>query len=211
MFIHNLKSRQMENRLLSVPALLCGLLLLPLSAIADNASEAQQAADWEQRLMRAEELQHEGRRQQEAADQTFATESQACFSRFLVTACQNNAKRAHVVATQKARRIENEGAALERAVKQEQRADKDARREADAPRREAELKTREAETAAARAAAGQNAETRQADKARQAEVGAQRKAADAERQRKKREEHEARVARRMADAERRASGEAKKP
>lgn len=201
----------MENRSLSVVALLSSLLLMPLPALAENGPDAQQTADWTQRLERASELQREGRRLQEAADQAFDAESKACFSRFRVTACQQEAKRTHVAAIREARKLENEGGALERTVKKEQQADKAARREADAPRREAELKVREAETAEARAAARQNAEARQADKARQAEEGARRKAADAERQRKKREEHEAKVARRMAEAERRAAGEAEKP
>ncbi len=200
----------MENRSLSVVALLSGLLLMPLTALAENDPDVQQVADWTQRLERASELQREGRRLQEAADRVFDAESKACFSRFQVTACQQEAKRTHVTATREARKIENEGSALERAVKKEQQADKASRREADAPRREAELKAREAETAEARAAARQSTEARQADKARQAEEGGRRKAADAERQRKKREEHEARVARRMAEAERRA-GEANKP
>ena len=40
----------MENRSLSVVALLSGLLLMPLPALADNGSDAQQMADWAQRL-----------------------------------------------------------------------------------------------------------------------------------------------------------------
>lgn len=201
----------MENRSLSVAALLSGLLLMSLPAFAESGPDAPQTADWTQRLERASELLREGRRQQEAADQALEAENKACFSRFQVNACQQAAKRTHVAATREARKLENEGSALERTVKKEQQADKAARREADAPRREAELKAREAETAEARAAASQNAEARQVDKARQAEEGARRKAADAERQRKKLEEHEAKVARRMAEAERRAAGEAKKP
>ena len=39
----------MENRSLSVVALLSGLLLMPLPALADNGSDAQQMADWAQR------------------------------------------------------------------------------------------------------------------------------------------------------------------
>ena len=202
--------RQMENRSLSVLALLSGLLLMPLPVLADIGPDAQQTADWTQRLERASALQREGRRLQEVADQAFEAESKACFSRFQVTSCQQAAKKTHVAATRAARKLETEGSALERTVKKEQQADKAARREADAPRRQAELKAREAETAEARAAASQIAEARQADKARQAEEGARRKAADAERLRKKREEHEVKVARRMAEAERRAA-EAKKP
>ena len=69
-------------------ALLSGLLLMPLPVLAENGPDAEQTADWTQRLERASELQREGRRLQEAADQAFEAESKACFSRFQVNACQ---------------------------------------------------------------------------------------------------------------------------
>lgn len=191
--------------------LLLSALMLPMAASAEDGPTPAQIADWEQRLARADDLQSEGKRLQDAADREFDAGSKACFSRFLVNACQNDAKKKHVAATREARRISNEGGNLERAVRKEQQVDQDARRAADAPRQAAERQAREIETAAERAAAVRSAEEKQAEKSRLAEEGLKRKAADAERQRQKREEHEAKVARKVAEAERRAAADAKKP
>ena len=197
----------MEHRPLSVAARLIALLLLSASAFAaESEPTPEQQADWQLRLDKAAAIQADAKERQDAADKVLEQKTAACFKKFLVDACREDARKEHVVASHEASRLQNEGKDMERAVKKEQREDKDRRHAEAAPERAEELAARQAETAASRqAAADKEAKTR-ADKAQQAEAGAKRKAAEEEQQRKKREEHDARIAAKKAEAERRNNG-----
>lgn len=202
----------MEYRPLFVAARLIALLAVGASALAaDSEPSAEQQADWQRRLDRAAALKAEGKARQEAADKRFAEADAACDRKFLVNACRDKARTEHLPEAREARRLENEGKALEREVKKEQLSDRDQRRAAAAPQHEADLRAREAETAAERRASAADEAATRAHKAQQAAEGSQRKAAEAERQRKKQEDHAARVARKMRDAERRAAEADAKP
>lgn len=184
------------------------ILLLALSfsvQAAEDGPSAELQADWASRLERAAELQAEGKARQAEAERLHAEKDAACFKKFLVNSCRAEARSEFIAASRAGKNIENEGMALERLVKKEQRADSDRRHSEAAPQREAELKQREAETTAERQAiAAEEAATR-ADKAKKAEEGARRKAAEAERQRQKQEEHAAKVAAQKEKAARKAA------
>jgi colicin import membrane protein len=176
---------------------LCLGLLSGLSTVAMGAPTAEQNADWEQRLARAAELRRAGAERQAAADKLYEAQEPACYKKFLVNRCRDNAFRELTESSREAKRIENEGKAIERQVKKEQFSARDVEAAVLAPERETKLKALEVETAAARTEAELEEATTRADKARKAEEGARRKAEEAERLRRKQAEHEARVAEKM--------------
>lgn len=198
----------MEHRSLPVAAFLIAFFVVAGSAWADSGPSPEQTADWNRRLEKAGALQREGKAQGAAADNIHEDRDAACFSQFRVNACRDEARREHGRRSNEARRVVNEGKALEREVKKEQLADKDARHAADAAAQAARLPARATEAAAARAQAVDNEASQRADKELRAAEGAQRRAADAARQQKKRADHEARVAKKMEKAERRAAEQA---
>lgn len=193
----------MENRSLSVAALLIGLACLAGSAHAESEASLAQQADWTRRLDKATELKGQGKAQKELADKSYREKEKRCYEKFRVNACRDEAGREHARLTTEARRQENEGKALERQVKKEQLSDKDERYAAESAARAANLQQREAETAAERQETSGVEAARRADKAKQAEEGRRRRAADAERLQQKRAEHEARVARKIEEARQR--------
>lgn len=197
----------MENRSLSVVALLSLLLALPVSALAVDAGRE---AAWQERLGRATAMREESRAMHSAASKQLAQKDLECTREFLVNACRNEAYQSYLKSSREARRLDNDGKALEREVRKEQAAERRQRIADEAPQREAERRERQAETAAARQASEQKAERTRADKARQAVDGERRKAREAEKLRRKQVEHEARAAEMKRKAERRAESEARR-
>ena len=187
---------------------LFGVGLFSGLVIAGSGPTAAQQADWEQRLARAAELQQQGAEGRAAAEKQLEEQTTACYKKFLVNCCRDNAHSDYVEANKAARRIQNEGKAIERQVKKEQLSARDLQAAAEMPEREAELQAREAETTAARQAAVAEEEATRAAKARKAEEGAQRKAEEAERLRKKQADHDARVAQQMERANPKGGAEA---
>ncbi len=192
----------MENRSLSVAALLIAAAGLCGSAQAAGQPDAAQIADWERRNAKAAELKDEARRMQEEAKRLYDLKSKACFEKFQVTACRNEAHRQYSADINEVRRIENQGKALEREIRKEQLADRDARHLAEADQREADLRKREAETLADRRGQEEHEAALRAGKEKDAVEGAKRHAADAERIQKKQAEHAAKVARKKEAAAR---------
>ena len=191
--------RRSAKKMLNIGCLF-GVGLLSGPAIAESGPTAAQQADWEQRLGRAAELQQQGAEGRAAAEKQLEEQTTACYKKFLVNRCRDNAHSDYVEANKVARRIQNEGKAIERQVKKEQLSARDAQALAEMPEREAELKAREAETTAARNAALAEEEATRAAKARKAEEGAKRKAEEAERLQKKQADHDAHVAQQMEKA-----------
>lgn len=157
----------------------------------------EQVADWDRRLNEAKAMQSQGGARKEEARQVFETRSQGCFQKFRVNACRHEAKQAYLQGSREGSRIENEGKALERAVKKEQLADHDARHLALAPQREAELAARAAEAQAEHEQADSSRAKILAAKEAKARVGAERQAAEGERRRHKQEQHARKLAERM--------------
>ena len=199
----------MEYRSLSVVAVLIALGLSASLVQAESRPSAEQEADWGRRLEKSGQLQAQGKAQKQAADKLYDAKYKACYEKFQVNACRDEARRENAQLTNEARRVENEGKALERQVKKEQLSDKDARYQAEADQRAADLKAREAETSSERRASADHEATQRADKERQAEEGSKRHAENAERLRKKQAEHQARVDKKKAEAARKAAAAAK--
>lgn len=201
----------MENRPLSVAALVIALLAVTFSAgAAENPPDPAQLADWEARLEKAATLQRDGKARKDAASKLFEKKNAECFKTFRVYACQETVQAEYVAEANEGQRLDNEGRAMERQVKKEQASDKALRRAAEVPKREAELDVRASDTAAERKAAAEAEAATRASKSLKAEEGLKRRAADAERQQKKRADHEARHARQVEKAERRAAEAAAK-
>lgn len=203
----------MEHRSLPVAAFLKALFLAALAGMAwagDTAGgpSPEQQATWDESLAKAKALQQEGRDKKSAAENLFESEKLACNKKFRVYDCQAEARQRYIPAIKEARRLENEGKAIERQVKKEQLADKDQRRRDEAPQLEADLRQREAETGADRAAAEAKREQRLAGKEEKAAEGAKKRAANEERLRLKREKHEQKVAEKMERAARREARQA---
>ena len=199
------------SRAIVSAACLLGIGLVSSVAAADQGPTAAQQADWAQRLARATALQQEGAERRAAAEKRLEEQTAACFKKFLVNRCRDNARSEFSEENLSARRVQNEGKAIERQVKKEQLSARDLQAAAEMPEREAELQAREAETTAARQATAADEEAKRADKARKAEEGAQRKAEEAERLRKKQADHEAHVAQQTEKANAKAAAEASKP
>jgi colicin import membrane protein len=201
----------MENRSLSLVAGLIALLAISFSALAaDSEPSAEQQSDWQQRLDRAASMKAEAQARQAAAERLQEQKSAECFKKFLVNACQKEADHEHMLESREAKRLENQGKALEREVKKEQLNDKDKRRAEAAPQHEADLRARQAETAAAQQSIETEQAASRADKEKKAAEGAKRKAAEAEKQRKKQADHEARQAQKMQKAARHAAEDEQK-
>jgi colicin import membrane protein len=195
----------MENRSLSVAPFLSLLLLLAGPVSAAGEASPEQTAQWDRRLEAAGELRRAGDAREAAADALYEQEAAACLSKILSNDCRNAAHSRRVAERDEARKMVNEGKAVEREVKKEQLADRDARLAADAPKRADDLETRAAETLRLRQESAASQAEMRARKAQQAEEGARQRAADAERISKKRADHEAKLAEKKARAERRAN------
>lgn len=189
---------------------LIALLALPVAVLAAEGETAAQQAGWQERLDKAAAMQAASQKQQAEADRLLAERNAVCAGKFLINDCRNAASREHVKTTREARRLDNDGKALEREVKKEQLAERKKQEAADAPKREAELQERQAEAAAARQIAAEKIAVSRAGKEKKAAEGEQRRAAAAEKQRRKQAEHDARVARKMREAEQRAAQAAAK-
>ena len=193
----------MEYRSLSVVAgLICLLCQLPV-ALAESASVSPK--DWDARLEKARILREQAASQRREAEESFAARELACHDRFRVNACRDEARRDYLRSSNQSKRLDNEGKAIERAVRKEQIASQDARRADFEARRLAEQPQREAEAAAARQAREQEIAAEQASKARQARAGEQRRAKEAAARQKRQAEHQAKVEAKMEKAARKAA------
>lgn len=201
----------MENRSISMVAGLILLLALPFAALAaEGAANPEQEAAWQERLDKAAAMQAESKARQAEADELLDQEYAKCATKFLINDCRNVADREHLKTTQQTRRLEIDGKALEREVKKEQAAEREKQRGEDASRHAADLELRQTETMNARHAAEEKAEATRASKAVKAAEGEKRRAAEAEKIRKKQADHDALVAKKKLEAEQRAAKAAEK-
>jgi colicin import membrane protein len=174
--------------------------LAPALAAPPDPAPAADPLAWTERLERASDLQRRGADDKAAAERNYEQSYNDCYRKFMVYRCWDKAHETYVEAVSVARRLENEGKAIERQVQKEQRSERELRFAAEEEERAEKLRTLAADTAAARQAAAEAEAATRADKAKKAEEGAQRRAEDAERQRKKREDHDRRVAEQMQKA-----------
>jgi len=162
---------------------------------------------WEERLRQADTMRNDAAQRQRAADQAFSRNQLACQEKFLVNDCVNEARAEQIRVRQESREKVRQADAIERAVKREQLAARQAQAATDAeakarnqPQRELEIAERDRADAARRNEIA-------ARKARQAELGAKRKAEREAAHQRKVEAH----ARKVAAAEAKAAAKAAKP
>jgi len=175
----------------------------PVNAGERSAPDPKLEADWVRRLELAKALKHQAKSMEQEAKKRYEAEKLACFERFRVTDCQEEARSRYLASANEARRIESEGQAEERQVNKEKQAEKDARHLAEAPERAADRERRKADKAERQQRAEEKRAQKKADKERRAKEGAERRARDAERQEKKKAKHERKVAEQMEEAKRR--------
>ena len=121
----------------------------------------------------------------QTAEQDFIAEQQACYSKFLINACLDDARKKRTATLIEARQIDLPAREFQRAAK---RAEVDAREQQridDAPRRAAGQQQDADDFRASEAARAAEREKKIADKARQAEEGRKASAADEARRKQK--------------------------
>ncbi len=99
------------------------------------------------------------------ADAANATAQKECWKKFLVSGCQDDARKAQREEVEKARKLEHEAREIERDVRVREVATREAKRVADAPRREAEAAARAEKNREAQEEALRRIERRQAEQA----------------------------------------------
>ena len=91
------------------------LLLCLLSSLAAAQVDSRPYAEAEraQRAERARVLNSEAAAEQKAADATLKAENEACYKKFQVSSCLEDAKKKHIAATREAQRKELEAGRLQ--------------------------------------------------------------------------------------------------
>ena len=162
-----------------------------------------------QTLEQANALRERAKQMEKEADALYESDQTACYQKFLVNSCLDDAKKRHLQSRLEARKLDAAGRDFQRAAKRADAEAKEAKRAADLQARAAEQKAQgEAyrDEEAARAAARQE---KLAKKARQAEEG-RRKTAEEQAKRQAKEEKRAkkdaeRAAKKAQDAEKSAA------
>lgn len=96
----------------------------------------------QQLLERARALRGQASAKRQDADQRYAAENDACWKKFLVTSCMDDAKMRRVERVKEARLIEREARDIEHDVREREVATREMRWGIDNPRREAEAAAR---------------------------------------------------------------------
>lgn len=180
-----------------------------VAADTDDVPEAVRA-DWAARRANAQATSAQASAQLEAAKAQLEQVRAACFEKFLVVRCQNEALERYLVEEAAARKLEIEAKTIERQVRGEELAAQDAKRQRTMQQRELEAEARAARTSAERARLAGEINARTARKEAEAVAGAKHRAEEAERLAKKRADHEKRVAEQIQKAAQRPAGQ-KKP
>jgi hypothetical protein len=116
------------------------LLLLSIfcTGLACAQGAPSSADDKEQLRARAKSLHEQADAQRSEAETTFAAETRACWEKFLVTRCQDEAKTTKQDKLAVARRIEQEAREIDRDLRKREFAEREAKRAAEAPQRAAD-------------------------------------------------------------------------
>ncbi|MCP5267427.1 MAG: hypothetical protein H6943_00165 [Zoogloeaceae bacterium] len=114
------------------------LSLISSLALAQISAQPLSDAEKHEKLTRAETLKSQAAKMESAADDKLEAENAACYKKFLVNSCLEQAKETHRKAIREAKRLELEGGEIERDVKRREVAIKDAERETKARERATE-------------------------------------------------------------------------
>jgi colicin import membrane protein len=120
------------------------LLLLILLAGTAAAQQPENPApdDRITRLDRAQRLHNEAAAIREESDRHHLAAQTECWKKFLVNACLDDARKAHMEETVKARALDKEAREIEREVKRQDIAAREAKRMEEAPAKEASAAAR---------------------------------------------------------------------
>lgn len=97
------------------------------------SSDEKQALD-----ARAKALHQKADDMRQEAERTFTAENEACWSKFLVSSCQKDAKKAKTARLLEANRVEQEARELDRSLRKSNFAEQQAKKAAEAPKRDAD-------------------------------------------------------------------------
>jgi len=173
---------------MNIRRLLARSLLIALPSLGASAWAQNAAAPVPQTLEEANAQRARATQMHDAAEQNFIAEQEACYAKFLVNSCLDDAKKRRTAALIEARQFDIPAREFQREAKRAEVDAKDAQRAADAPRRAAEEQAQAEKFRADEAARAAEREKKIANKARQAAEGRQNSAAEqAQRQAKQAE------------------------
>jgi colicin import membrane protein len=142
-------------------------LIFLVAAAPLFAQDSQFIGDEEKNdlLGKAKAMRDEATAIREKANNEFSVAEKGCWKKFLVTSCQDEARRAQRQEVERARKIEHEARDIERDVKKRDVATREAKRIEDAPRRQAEAAARAEKNREAQEEALRRIERKQAEHA----------------------------------------------
>lgn len=109
------------------------IILLCVLAQFARAEEAPVAApqgeqDWAQLAIQAQEMRQQAKQKLETAQKTQAEKDKACWQKFLVSACQEDARKELKAAEREVNQMQNEAGRIERRVREHERQQRMARK-----------------------------------------------------------------------------------
>jgi colicin import membrane protein len=136
------------------------LLLLTLMSVVQ--AEEPLSDDEKNRLLdQARGLKEQANAMHEAARNRYKEEEAACWKKYLVSSCIDDAKQQHRQESRKANELEHQAREIERDVRKRDFAQREAKRIEDAPRKEAEAAAKAAKNKADQEEAQRRMEARQ--------------------------------------------------
>ena len=177
-------------------SIVCLALSISLPSAAQPAAGSTVSAP--QTLEQANAQRLQAKQMQDSAEKNLVAEQAACYKKFLVNSCLEDAKKRHTQALIDARNIDIPARDFQREAKRAEVTAKDAERAANAPVRAAEQKEQASSYRADEAAKATDRERKKAAKAQQAAEGRQKRAAEEARRQEKQEKRAKKDAERAA-------------
>jgi len=119
------------------------LAVMAVMAVVAVQAPAQTEADWEPLRVQAREMRQQSKQMLAAAKQRQEAEHKACWEKFLVSSCQEDAYRTMKEAEREAKRLDVEAGRIERRITQHEREERIARKAAN---KQAEIERRSRQT-----------------------------------------------------------------
>lgn len=178
---------------------LVGIASLSLSPVLwAQASTSAATVPTPQTLEQADAQRERSKAMRNEAEQRYAAEQTACYKKFLVNSCLDDAKKRYTQSILEARKLDIPAREFQREAKRTDVAAKEAQRAADLPRREAEQREQAEEYRATEAAKAAAREKKIADKSVKAAEGRRKREAEQAKRQAKQEERAKKDAKRAA-------------
>ena len=174
----------------------CFSLMFSLPSAAQPATGSPVPAPQTIEQANAQRLQ--ATQMRDSAEKNHVAEQAACYKKFLVNSCLDDAKKRHTQALIDARKIDNPARDFQREAKRAEVNAKDAERAAKEPVRAAEQKEKASDYRAEEAAKATDRERKKTAKAQQAAEGRQKRAAEEAKRQEKQEKRAKKDAERAA-------------